>query len=91
MNKNYLWKFYWDCGRMGKVEGLFVATEEEIQDLIGKNADFDEILGKHSEIFGIIEDGDISKIDIDGNTIDKITKVLGETWSGYNPLKYVEY
>ena len=26
--KECLWRFYWDCGRQGEVEGVFKATKE---------------------------------------------------------------
>ncbi|PGK02556.1 hypothetical protein CN892_27400 [Bacillus anthracis] len=89
MSKN-VYKFYWDCGRSGNLEGVFVATEQEINALIGKRAYFGEVLGKHSEVYGEIEEGDIKKIDIDPNAVEEVTKHLGETWSGFNPLEYVE-
>lgn len=87
--ERYLWKFYWDCGRQGDVEGLFVATENEVKDLIGKEVYFGEILGKHSEVYGAIEEGEITKLDLDSETVEKVTKLLGDTWSGYNPLQYL--
>jgi hypothetical protein len=88
----YLWRFYWDCGRQGDVEGLFVATEEEINNIIGEEVNFGEILGKHSEVYGTIEEKEeITKLDLDSETVEKVSKILGDTWSGYNPLKYVNY
>ncbi|WP_394910517.1 DUF4406 domain-containing protein [uncultured Robinsoniella sp.] len=63
--KECLWKFYWDCGRQGSVEGIFKATKEEVDAAIGKEVYFGEILGKHSEIYGIIEDGEIDFISDD--------------------------
>lgn len=89
--ERYLWKFGWDCGRNGEVEGLFVATEEIIQNAIDKEVNFGEILGKHSEIYGTLEMYDLEKLDLDSETVEKVTKLLGETWSGYNPLNYVHY
>lgn len=89
--KRYLWKFYWNCGRSGEVEGLFVATEDEINNAIGKQVIFGEILGKHSEIFGDFGKEDIEKLDLDFETVEKVSKILGKTWSGYNPLNYVRY
>lgn len=87
--KRFLWRFYWDCGRQGNITGLFVATEQEIKGLIGKEVDFGSILGKHSEIYGDIEEGEITKVDLDPETVEKVTAILGNTWSGYNPLEYV--
>ena len=90
MENKYLWRFYWDCGRMGDVEGLFVATEEELANKIDKEVYFGEILGKHSEVYGTLEWGDLEKIDLDSITVDKVAKILGTTWGGYNPLIYVD-
>jgi hypothetical protein len=88
--RKYLWRFYWDCGRSGDVEGLFVATEERVDNLIGQRVDFGEILGKHSEVYGVIDEADIEKIDMDEETIEKVCKILGTNWGGYNPLDYVD-
>ena len=87
---NYLWGFHWNCGRQGVLEGLFVATEDEINDLIGQRVYFGEVLGKYSEIYGPIEEEEITKVGLDVETVEKITDVLGDTWSGYNPFDFVE-
>lgn len=89
MVDKYLWKFGWDMG-YGSIEGLFVATEETVADLIGKEVYFGEVLGDYSEVEGEIEKNDVVKVDLDPETIAKVTAVLGMTWSGYNPLNYLE-
>lgn len=92
MSERFLWEFKWDCGRQGDLEGLFVATEAEVQELMGQDVNFGEVLGKHSEVYGDIEEGEITKVDLDTKTVEKVTKILGDsTWSGYNPLDYVSY
>ena len=91
MDKKYLWKFDADCGRQGNLEGLFVATRQEVKDTIGKYAYFGEVLGKHSEVCGNIEKDEISKVDLDSETVEKVSKILGDTWSGFNPLHYIHY
>ncbi len=91
MGDKYLWKFGWDCGRIGEVEGLFVTTQEEIEQNIGKRVYFGEILGKHSDIQGTLDMEDLEKMDLDSETVERVTKLLGETWSGYNPLDYIDY
>jgi hypothetical protein len=85
----YLWSFYWNCGRNGSVTSLFVATEEEVNAAIGKDIYFGEILGKHSEVYGTLEANDVAKLDLDSETVEKVTTLLGKTWSGYNPLEYL--
>ncbi len=89
--KRFLWSFNCDCGRSGELEGLFVATEEEIKNTIGQYAYFGEVLGKHSEVCGDIEEDEISKIDLDSETVERVSKILGDTWSGFNPMNYIQY
>lgn len=89
MNK-YLWKFHWNCGRSGSLDGLFVATEQEVEDMIGCEAYFGEVLGKHSEVYGQIEQNDIRKLDVSSDSVEEVSKVLGNTWSGFNPMNYVK-
>lgn len=85
-----LWKFYVDRGRMGEVESVFVATEEEIEAVIGKEVYFGEILGKHSEVCGTIEASEITQLNVSQEAIMEVTTILGRTWSGHNPLEYYE-
>lgn len=37
-----LYSFYWDCGRMGNLDGLFVAEESTVESAIGKEVYFGE-------------------------------------------------
>lgn len=87
--ERYLWKFYSDCSREGNLEGLFVATEEDVKKAIGYEVRFGEVLGKHSNIRGCLEETDIEKVELDLEIVKKVTEILGETWSGYNPLNYI--
>lgn len=83
-----LFSFYWDCGRMGSLEGLFVSTQEEVDKVIGKEVYFGEVLGKHSEVYGTLSAEDLKVIEIDQSAIDQIVAVTGENISGYNPIAY---
>lgn len=89
MSQKFLWSFYWDCGRSGSLEGLFVATKEEIEEVTGEEAYFGEVLGKHSEVYGTLDEEDITQIDISPEAVEEVSKHLGDTWSGWNPLEYV--
>jgi hypothetical protein len=86
----YLYKFYWDCGRSGELEGLFVATEEEVKAAIGSEVYFGEVLGKHSEVYGTLDEGDIRKLDVSPEAVEEVSKFLGSCWSGFDPLEYVK-
>lgn len=86
-----IYSFYWDCGRMGNVAGMFVADIEKMEQSIGKRVYFGEILGKHSEIYGTLEQGDIELKTADQDFIFKFEEVMGEDFcEGYNPLDYLE-
>lgn len=78
-----LWKFKWDCC-YAFVGGLFVATDEEVQNLIGKEIYFGEYEGKHSELSGIIEEGEITLVS--DNPV--VVEAVGDF--GLNPLEFLE-
>lgn len=85
-----LYSFFWDCGRMGDVEGLFIAWDYEVEKAIGSPVYFGEILGKHSEISGTLSSVDLEVVSEDQDKIDWLLNLLGPTVSGYNPLDYVQ-
>ena len=81
-----VYKWEWDCGRMGDLEGLFVATEAVVAAAIGKNAYFGEVLGKHSEVQGLLEENEFTLLSEDPAVI-AFVKEHGPF--GWNPLNYV--
>lgn len=85
-----LYSFYWDCGRMGNLQGLFIAEQSEVDKILGKEVYFGEVLGKHSEVYGEIGDSDIEVVSEDQEKVEWLEKLLGSTVSGYNPLDYYE-
>ncbi len=88
--QNNLYSFYWDCGRMGDVQGLFISTQEQVDKLLGKEIYFGEILGKHSEVYGTVDEGDITLVSSDQDKVNWLLELLGCTVSGYNPFDYYE-
>jgi hypothetical protein len=86
-----IYELYWDCGRMGEVSGLFVADKDKVENAIGKQIYFGEILGKHSEVYGELERKDLEIKSEDQDFIAKFIEIMGDgTVSGYNPLDYIE-
>lgn len=86
-----LYKFHWNYGRSGDIHGLFVADKDKVQASMGKKVDFGEILGKHSEVYGTLDDDDLTIKSEDQEFIAKLVDVTGsETISGYNPLEYLQ-
>lgn len=86
-----LYEFCWDVRRGGTVEGLFIADEEDIKNNIGSDVYFGEILGKHSEIYGTLDEEDLTVLSEDQEKIEWLEGLMkGTTISGYNPLVYIE-
>ena len=85
-----LWKFEWDCGRNGQLSGLFIATDVEVQSIFGEEVYFGEVLGKHSEISGMIEEREITLVTDDSYVIDVLYAECGKSVFGYNPFDYWE-
>lgn len=90
-NQQVLVKFHWSFRRSGEVSGVFICTKQQIADAIGKEVYFGEILGKHSEVYGTLDEGDIEILSDDSKVIEVLLGVFpdGEI-SGYNLLSYVQ-
>ena len=89
MTKKLLVQFYWNCGSMGDLEGLFIATEDKLKSWYGHEAYFGEVLGKHSAIDGMIEESDFTIKSDDQEFIAKIEERLGDHLSGFYPGDYI--
>lgn len=91
MGKRAIYEFYWDCGRMGNLEGLFTADSDDVEKLIGKEVYFGEVLGKHSDIDGTIEESDFTIKSDDQEFVAQFEEIMGTgTISGYNPFDYYD-
>ena len=88
MKKLFSYDISW--GRGYGVEGLFIATQKEVDAIIGKTIYFGEICGKHSDIDYAFESGDIKPLWVSQTTIEDLEREVGETISGHNPLEYFE-
>lgn len=84
-------QFFWDCGRSGAIDGLFIADKSNIEKAIGKHVYLGEVLGKHSEVQGDIDSGDITIISEDPIVVELLLNLFEDgTISGFNPLDYIE-
>lgn len=83
-----IYKFHFDLGRSGDLTGIFVADTEQIDYLIisGLQVYFGEVAGKHSEVYGPIEQQDITMVTTDIQAVDMFEKYKLTT--GHNPLDY---
>lgn len=99
-------EFFWDCGRMGDLSGLFICNKEDLEKIYGKDIYFGEVLGKHSEISGTADESDFVIKTEDQDFIQKFIEIMADgtysmqsysmqsdssfTISGYNPFDYIE-
>lgn len=85
-------KYNESFGRMGKLEGLFVCTKDELESLNGRLVDFGEVLGKHSEVYTDKVYENCKAISEDPDLISDLQTVLDypNTICGYNPFDYIE-
>ena len=79
-----LYEFHWDCGRQGSVNGMFIADEKVIDIAMGNEVSFGEILGKHSDVRGYLEECDLKVVEVSEQTVKELKNALGNTISGYN-------
>ena len=87
---NKLYRFYADFGRMGDLEGLFIATPQEIAVMHGEPLYFGEVLGKHSEVFFDFDTEEhVTVVDCPQEFVDDCEKYLGTRISGYDPRDYL--
>ena len=82
-----LYKFEWICWH-GVVQGLFIEEESIVNDAIGKELYFGDALGKHSEVFGTLEESDLEVLVSDKEEVEILGKYNFIPF-GYNPLDYL--
>ena len=85
-----LYKLHFNAGSQGELTGLFIADSEKIEKLIssGETVYFGEVLGKHSDICGPLEDCDITKITDNSDVLKIVEDYNLEV--GFNPLHYID-
>jgi len=82
-----IYKFFYDCGREGILEGIFTEESQNVSSIYGKTINFGEVLGKHSDIICELDIGDINLITNDKNAVEMFERYQLET--GYNPFVYL--
>lgn len=79
-----LYKFYWE-GHNNQIEGLFLATPKEIEEIIGQVISIDDQM---ISVEGIIDEENITELSISSGIARTLLESNGEnpTLCGYNPL-----
>lgn len=93
MKKLYGFNAYF--GRMGSLDGLFIADDNLVEKAIGRRVYFGEVLGKHSNIWCLLNEDHFKVITDDQELISKLESHFASdngivSISGYNPLDYVD-
>ena len=83
-----IFKLHFDCGRQGELTGVFTSTKERVNKLIKEKIPvyFGEVLGKHSEIYGPIEEVDVTFV-TDNDEAVKVVRDNGLS-TGISPFDY---
>lgn len=84
-----LYNYCMDCGRAGDLKATFAAEPEEIAAIIGRDIDFGEAFGKHSEVVGTMEASEFTEVDASPAFIEEFARLFPHGL-GHNPLSYVE-
>ena len=86
--KKGIYRLNFNCGRSGELQGIFVDTDIRVNKAIecGVDVYFGEVLGKHSEVCGPIEQNDIELLTEDENAVSIFEK--HELQTGFNPFNY---
>jgi len=83
-----VYKFKYLMGRSADIEGVFIATNEEIASVIGKEVDFGEIAGKHSQVIIDIGQNNIRLVSEDPDFVERFESL--DCTCGISPLDYYE-
>ena len=83
-----IYRFSWDVPRGGEICGIFTAESSDIEGIIDKEIYLGEVLGKHSDVSGVVEKDEIELITEDPFLVSEFDRLGMET--GYNPLDYYE-
>ena len=84
-----LYKFHWGVHRMGDLRGVFLAEPEDVASAIGRGVYFGEVLGKHSEIEGTLDVGDVTEIECSAEFVAEFATLFPRGFD-WNPLRYIK-
>lgn len=82
-----IYKFSEQCGRMGSLDGVFIATPARVKKAMGRTAHFGEVLGKHSDISVVLGDDNVTLASDDPAAVKVVSDL--DLCTGFNPLDYL--
>lgn len=78
---------YHEIGRYHDIQGIFLATDEEVEKLIGTELYLGEIAGKHSEVTVEVTKNDIILVTDDALPVEIFRRY--RLSNGVNPFDYI--
>jgi uncharacterized protein YrrD len=74
----------------GQIDSMFLATDEEIEKLNTKEIILGEVLGKHSEVYFFLKEGELRELNVSEETIENLYSVCpNRTLCGYSLLDFL--
>lgn len=85
-----IYRYAQEFGRIGMLEGLFVADSADVQKAMGKSTYLGEALGKHSEVYANITPETVELVTENSEFIELMINNI-DFGIGYNPVNsYLE-
>ena len=83
-----VYKLDFDCDRSGSLGGVFVAQKNHVDILVQNKIEvyFGDVLGKHSQVVGSIDEDEIVLLSDDPTVVSFV--LSHELYHGFNPFEY---
>lgn len=86
---NFIYEFNWYISDESSLRGVFIATEEEVNQMIGKHVNFGFHEEWDSDVQGVLEKRDFKKHKISESASLLLYESIGKHISGYHPVEYL--
>ena len=80
-----LYRYQQDYGRMGDLDGVFIADETDLKWFMGAEVWVNDVLGKHSEIQVTFNENTVKELAVSEQAVQELFDVLGKDVSGMTP------
>lgn len=85
-----LYRYHEDFGRMGCLDGVFIADDADLSWFMGADVWVDDVLGKHSEIRVSFNESTVTELGVGEQTAHELFNAIGKDISGMTPYS-VDY
>ena len=88
-NEIKLYRFKWKSHQPNPLEGLLIATPQQVEQQIGKFVYFGEILDSTQRFYGWLEAEDFEVLPVPLQAVIELRESLGNRISGVYPFDYI--